>query len=65
MKICSICFLVLATGVGCISTKSEVEVKPIHITIDVNVKVKVDQDLENVFGDLDEAEAVLNEGDKQ
>jgi len=31
-----------------------VEVKPIHITIDVNVKV--DKELDNFFGDLDEAE---------
>jgi hypothetical protein len=63
MKICSICFLILFAGASCISTKSEVEVKPIHITIDVNVKVKVENDLEDVFGDLDNAEAELTEGE--
>jgi len=30
-----------------------VEVKPIHITIDVNVRVQ--KDLDNFFGDIDEA----------
>jgi hypothetical protein len=31
-----------------------VEVKPIHITIDVNVRVQ--KDLDNFFGDIDEAQ---------
>lgn len=35
-----------------------VEVKPIHITIDVNVRVQ--KDLENFFGDIDQAEQNLN-----
>jgi len=37
-----------------ITTKSEVEVKPMHITIDVNIKV--DKALDDFFGDLDESE---------
>ncbi len=35
-----------------------VEVKPIHITIDVNVRVQ--KDLEDFFGDIDNAEQKLN-----
>ena len=36
-----------------------VEVKPIHITIDVNVRVQ--KDLEDFFGDIDQAEQQLNQ----
>ncbi len=31
-----------------------VEIKPIHITIDINVKI--DKDLDDFFGDIDEAQ---------
>ena len=34
-----------------------VEIKPIHITIDVNVRVQ--KDLEDFFGDIDNAEKNL------
>lgn len=44
--------LSLLTG-GCISVKTEHEVKPIHITMDVNLNVKVDKALDDFFGDLD------------
>jgi hypothetical protein len=36
-----------------------VEIKPIHITIDVNVRVQ--KDLDNFFGDIDEAQQELVE----
>jgi len=39
---------------GCVSLKTEHEVKPIHITMDVNVNVKVEKALEDFFGDLDQ-----------
>ena len=47
---------------GC-STRHEVqmapvEIKPIHITIDVNVRVQ--KDLEDFFGDIDQADQNLN-----
>lgn len=52
--------LVLAASIllGACSTRHEVqmapvEVKPIHITIDVNVRVQ--KDLEDFFGDIDNA----------
>ena len=56
-------FLPIVTGVfGCTRHKVEiapVEVMPIHITIDVNVKV--DRELDDFFGDLDEAEQEIKE----
>lgn len=43
---------------GC-STRHQVdmthEIKPIHITLDINLKV--DQELDNFFGDIDQAAA--------
>jgi len=35
-----------------------VEVKPIHITIDVNVRVQ--KDLDDFFGDIDNAQQKIN-----
>lgn len=41
---------VLALGVaGCISLKSQHEIKPIHITMDINLKM--DRELDRYFGD--------------
>lgn len=49
---------------GCTSHKVELEVKPMHITIDVNVKI--DRELDDFFGDIDEAaekiDSTQNEG---
>ena len=55
MKRLAILLLPLAfvTG-GCITLKTEHEVKPIHITMDVNLNVKVDKALNDFFGDLDQ-----------
>ena len=38
---------------GCISVKTESEIKPIHITMDVNLKV--DKELDKAFADEDQA----------
>lgn len=43
---------VVATA-GCISVKTESEIKPIHITMDVNLKV--DKELDKTFADEDKA----------
>lgn len=59
-------FLALAATLllqGACSTRHEVqmapvEVKPIHITIDVNVRVQ--KDLEDFFGDIDNAKQNMN-----
>ncbi|MBN1140943.1 MAG: hypothetical protein JXB25_03975 [Deltaproteobacteria bacterium] len=60
-RIVLLAVVVAAMAAGC-STRHEVqvapvEVKPIHITIDVNVRVQ--KDLENFFGDIDEAQQQL------
>ena len=39
----------LISAVGCISVKTESEIKPIHITMDVNLKV--DKELDKAFAD--------------
>ena len=43
----------LLSAVGCISVKTESEVKPIHITMDVNLKV--DKELDKAFADENQA----------
>ena len=43
----------LAVALGCIQTKHEIEVKPMHITVDVNVKIQ--QELQEKFKKTDEA----------
>lgn len=47
-KILVLSFLAL-TMVGCLSIKTESEIKPIHITMDVNLKV--DKELDKAFAD--------------
>lgn len=42
-------------AVGCLSVKTQHEIKPIHITMDINLKV--DRELDQFFGDLDEPRA--------
>ncbi len=43
------CLLLAWAGTGCLSMKSEHEVKPIHITMDINLKV--DRELDRYFGE--------------
>lgn len=45
----------LLSAVGCISVKTESEVKPIHITMDVNLKV--DKELDKTFANEDQHQA--------
>ena len=45
----SLALLAAVTAVGCISVKTENEIKPIHITMDVNLKV--DKELDKAFAD--------------
>jgi len=48
----AVCGAVAAVAVaGCISVKTESEIKPIHITMDVNLKV--DKELDRAFADED------------
>lgn len=58
MRIPLLVLALLLLAQGACSTRHEVqvapvEVKPIHITIDVNVRVQ--KDLEDFFGDIDNA----------
>ena len=50
---------------SCISTKSEVDVKPIKIVIDVNINIKVEKELEDIFSDLDEAQQKIETGEEK
>lgn len=54
-------FLLAATG--CISTKNEVEVKPVEIkvTVDVNIKVQMDKELKSIFKDIDNRQEILQD----
>ena len=45
----------LLSAVGCISVKTENEIKPIHITMDVNLKV--DKELDKTFAAEDQQQA--------
>ena len=53
--------LVLLSGLGsgCLSMKTEHEVKPIHITMDINLKVdrQIDSYLDDIYGEIPEASA--------
>jgi hypothetical protein len=53
----------LALG-GCMTIKTEHEVKPIQITMDVNVKMTVEKALNDVFGDLDKNDPTMKRGSK-
>ena len=43
----------LVAAVGCISVKTESEIKPIHITMDINLKV--DKEIDKAFADENQA----------
>lgn len=46
---------------GCLSVRTHSTVDPIHMTVDVNVNVRVQRELEDVFGDLDQASRQIAE----
>ena len=57
-----LCAVFIFVAQACTQHKVEVapvQIKPIHITIDVNVKV--DKALDDFFGDIDDAEEVVDE----
>lgn len=43
---------------GCLSIKTQHEIKPVYITVDVNLKVQ--KELDNFFGDIDAASETRN-----
>jgi len=46
---------------GCLNVRTHSTVDPIHMTVDVNVNVRVQRELEDVFGDLDQASRQIAE----
>ena len=55
------CFLFCFGFTGCFTIKTEHEVKPIQITVDVNLKVQ--RELDDLFGDIDNASTTLEAPD--
>jgi len=45
---------------GCISIKTHSSFEPIYMTLDVNLKVQLQQELSDVFGDIDAASTSLS-----
>lgn len=60
-KLCFWAVLALLITAGC-RTRHEVdmthEVKPIHITLDINLRVE--KELDDFFGDIDQASSTVN-----
>lgn len=55
MKKALVLSLLALTATGCLSIKTESEIKPIHITMDVNLKV--DKELDKAFADENQQSA--------
>lgn len=45
---------------GCIYVKTHSTIEPIQMTLDVNLKVQLQQELADVFGDIDAASATVS-----
>lgn len=63
MRLLFISGSLLLAATGCLSTKSEVEVKPVEIkvTVDVNIKVEMDKELKSIFKDIDNRQEILQD----
>jgi len=55
-----ILFLPLLALAGCISVKTHSTIDPIYMTLDINLKVQLQQELSDVFGDIDAASSTVN-----
>jgi hypothetical protein len=53
-------FAVLPLLSGCIYVKTHSTIEPIHMTLDVNLKVQLQQELADVFGDIDAASTTVS-----
>ena len=63
LKSLSISILVLPALIclsGCISIKTHSSFEPINMTLDVNLKVQLQEELSDVFGDIDAASTSLS-----
>jgi len=55
-------FPVLLAGTlmsGCINVRTHSTIDPIYMTLDVNLKVELQQELADVFGDIDAASVTI------
>ena len=51
----------LSLSTGCISVKTHSAFEPIYMTLDVNLKVELQQELSDVFVDIDAASTSLSD----
>ena len=51
----------IALLTGCINVRTHSTIEPIYMTLDVNLKVQLQQELDNVFDDIDEASETIEE----
>ena len=51
----------LSLSTGCISVNTHSSFEPIYMTLDVNLKVELQQELSDVFGDIDAASTSLSD----
>ena len=63
MKPIAILALVVTAGMfaGCISVKTHSTIDPIYMTLDVNLKVQLQEELADIFGDIDAASKTVVE----
>jgi hypothetical protein len=52
--------MLLVPLAGCIYVKTHSTIEPIHMTLDVNLKVQLQEELADVFGDIDAASATVS-----
>ena len=49
----------IAVLTGCINVRTHSTIEPIYMTLDVNLKVQLQQELNNVFDDIDAASEAI------
>lgn len=52
---------ILLLASGCISVKTHSTIAPIYMTLDVNLKVQLQQELSDIFGDIDAASKTITD----
>jgi len=57
MLLAILCLLFIFSG--CIKMKHDITIQPIHVTMEITVKI--DQALNEFFGDIDKADAVVKD----
>ena len=51
------------TQSGCINVRTHSSFDPIYMNLDINLKVQLEQELADVFGDIDAASKTVNEAE--